>query len=242
MRNFTLQCASGSTLTEPARLYSATGLTHCPTLRMTIMERYLMQPIHRSEEASKEIPHGFMFVCIGRAGVCAESRMALGIPDLFWLVRLQLLHMDDEEPSQSKTTKFWLFFFSSFTFSPLLSLEKWLLASQLYNQALHLYFIDRCYFLHGWGNMVCFLNLGKRLNSIARWYMLWKAMLMLESSCTIWLKGTLKPGIRGNSINTMQVYPETEHVSIYCLTSNDHNLTCKLEMQLACPIWLMNFL
>lgn len=86
-----------------------------------------------------------------------------------------------------------------------------------------------------------FLNLGKRLNSIARWYMLWKAMLMLESSCTIWLKGTLKPGVRGNSINTMQVYPETEHVRIYCLSSNDNNLTCKLEMQLACPIWLIIF-
>ena len=89
-----------------------------------------------------------MFVCIGGAGVCAESSIALGIPDLFWLVRLQLLHsMGEEGPGRSKTTKFLLFFFFfSFTLSPLLSLEGWLPASQLYNQALHFYFIDRCYF------------------------------------------------------------------------------------------------
>lgn len=162
-RKFNLQCASGSTLTEPARLHSATGLTHCPTLRMAIMERYLMKPIHRSEEVSKEIPHRFVFVCIGGAGVCAESRIALGIPDLFWLVRLQLLHsMGEEGPGRSKTTKFWLFFFFSFTLSPLLSLQRWLPASQLYNQALHLYFIDRCYFLPWLGEYGLFFEpLGK---------------------------------------------------------------------------------
>lgn len=111
-RKFNLQCESGSTLTEPARLDSATGLTHCPTLGMAITEGYLMEAIHRSEEVSKKIPHRFVFVCIGGAGVCTESRIALGIPDLFWLVPLQLLHsMGKEGPGHSKTTKFWLFFF-----------------------------------------------------------------------------------------------------------------------------------
>lgn len=42
-------------------------------------EVYLVERIHRS----KEIPHRFVFVCIGGVGVCAESRIALGIPDLF---------------------------------------------------------------------------------------------------------------------------------------------------------------
>lgn len=115
MRKFNVQCTSGWTLTEPARLYSATGLTHYPTLRETITGRYLVKRIHRSEEVSKEIPHRFVFVCIGGAGVCAESRIALGIPDLFWLVRLQLLHsMGKEGPGRSKTTKFLLFFFFFF--------------------------------------------------------------------------------------------------------------------------------
>lgn len=56
--------------------------------------------------------------------------------------------MGEEGPGRSKTTKFLLFFlvFFSFTLSPLLSSERWLPASQLYNQALHFYFIDRCYF------------------------------------------------------------------------------------------------
>lgn len=48
-----------------------------------------------------------VFVCAGGAGMCAESRIALGIPDLFWLLRLQLLHrLGEEGPGRSKTTKF----------------------------------------------------------------------------------------------------------------------------------------
>lgn len=46
-----------------------------------------------------------------------------------------------------KTTKFQLFSLFPLIPSTVLSSEGWLRASQLYNQVLHLRFIDRCYFL-----------------------------------------------------------------------------------------------
>lgn len=83
-------------------------------------------------------------VCVHRwRGVCSESSIALGIPDLFWLVHLQLQRsMGKEGPSLKQPNSY----FSALTHTLLLSLERWLTASQLFNQAFHLYFIDRCNF------------------------------------------------------------------------------------------------
>lgn len=71
---------------------ATTGLTYYPTQRETIKERKCIKLTYGSEEVSKEIPHRFVFVCISGAGVCADSRIAFGIPYLFWLLHLQQLH------------------------------------------------------------------------------------------------------------------------------------------------------
>lgn len=126
-------------------------------------------------------------VCVYRcSGVCAESRIALGIPGLFWLVRLQLLHsMGEEGPGQSKTTKFLLFVCLSF--SPSLFLHSCLRrdgsrpASCIIKPFIYTLLTDATSSL-GRGNTVCFSNLREKIEFHGRVICGSKALLMLDRS------------------------------------------------------------
>lgn len=121
-------------------------------------------------------------VCVHRwSRVCAEDRITLGISDLFWLVHLQLLHSMGEEGQQLNNqipTFLPLFLFPSRL--PRGGSEP---ASCTIKPFIYTLLTDATSCL-GWGTWFVFLNLWKRLNCLAEWYMLQNCLLMLDSSCT----------------------------------------------------------
>lgn len=95
-----------------------------------------------------------VFMCVGGEGCVqlAEYPLAFQLYFSSLSAAAVLCSMDgsgkQRSTNQSKTTKFdFLQIFSLlFSFSPSSLLETWHQPSQLYNQAIHLFFIDRCYF------------------------------------------------------------------------------------------------
>lgn len=124
-------------------LYSATGLT------LKNAERGLWRENSPSwQSRSEEAQRRFVFVCTGESEACVQkAKQPLASQICFdWCIRSCCMGRARKGPGRSKTTKFLHFVLFSFTLPPLLSWGRWLPASHLYNQALHFYFIDRCYF------------------------------------------------------------------------------------------------